>query len=47
MTENDLLQQCISSLWNDLVETKREIESLQREVETYEKVIKKLKELQK
>ncbi len=45
ISENEIIDACINSITTDLFETRREIKSLEKEVETYEKVIKKLKEL--
>ena len=45
ITESEIINELISSLNNDLIETKREIGSLQQEVEIYTKIINKLKEI--
>ena len=45
ITEYEIIDDLISSLNNELIETKREIESLQQEVEVYTKIIGKLKEI--
>ena len=45
ITEYEIIDDLISSLNNDLIETKREIKDLQQEVKVYTKIIKKLESI--
>lgn len=42
---NEIIDNLISSVQSDLIETRHEIKQLEREIKAYETVISKLKEL--